>query len=690
MNNRYIERYRLPGSRYTRTSPVILAAGALLEDAENPRLVVQLKLRSVSPKTISGLRVQVRSLDADGNAIDAIEFTYKNLRARRGQEFGRYTAIALPLSEARRFTAVVTAAVFADSGRWERPERDALPLAVAPSAPTAEISVSEIQPLPIVPNATAPAIAAPSPPAKARVRRERSPVNKKLLAICGALAVIIVAAIVAVPRFIPNNDGTAKPSADPTVTSPTDSSAVTESVGEANNASPAPPGSSPTTGGGAEDAEDDAAKGPVRDASIYDSQTLIDMRLTELYSGGKPASSDFAVTVGGAPNPVASVEIKEWWQVETDKKTRIILMLQNPVQPGDTDILISYAPGAEPFVSASGEPLQSFDGITVENRLNLVWVECLEALTRYDFNINSLDQDTFDITLRGTVRDGMFLRVSDGSFISVELGSVLIGESETSGIIVEGRGRVVFPDDGVTLYQGTYKWSREYGWGTAENPTALNESQSGGSESASRDVRFEINANSPLQLVWYAPTWAADNTYALIEARQDGGVWTVAQRVPVRNDTRRAVSSLILPWSEPRDGSVYEFRVVFAERNGSGQEFERRETVACPGFVTVNIAGDPFEVTGVYESDGSLTVNGEFKADREYYMNYKSSGGYQSWTGFATGSQSALESYTVPARNITENLSGGSLYAWELSEPELSGSGASVTISAKPSAGAIE
>jgi uncharacterized repeat protein (TIGR02543 family) len=50
---------------------------------------------------------------------------------------------------------------------------------------------------------------------------------------------------------------------------------------------------------------------------------------------------------------------------------------------------------------------------------------------------------------------------------------ILSGQSETSKIVVLGAGKVVFPDDNVTLTAGTYTRSSAYGWGTAENPTAL-------------------------------------------------------------------------------------------------------------------------------------------------------------------------------------------------------------------------
>lgn len=43
MSDRYIRRFALPQRLYTDGSPVVLAAGVLLEDTRSPRLVAQLK-----------------------------------------------------------------------------------------------------------------------------------------------------------------------------------------------------------------------------------------------------------------------------------------------------------------------------------------------------------------------------------------------------------------------------------------------------------------------------------------------------------------------------------------------------------------------------------------------------------------------------------------------------------------------
>lgn len=122
MNNRYIQRFRLPERQYCAASPVVLAAGALLEDTKLPRLVAQLKFISLSEKSIAGLAVTIRCLDSDGAATGAIEYSYENLAVRRSRAFGQYKAIVLPVDGHHSFTATVNTVTFEDGGVWTAPE----------------------------------------------------------------------------------------------------------------------------------------------------------------------------------------------------------------------------------------------------------------------------------------------------------------------------------------------------------------------------------------------------------------------------------------------------------------------------------------------------------------------------------------------------------------------------------------
>ena len=96
MSDRYIRRFALPERLYTASAPVVLSAGVLLEDTKMPRLVAQLKWKSIAPGTLTALTVAVRCPEGGGDTGETV-FTYSGLQIARGQAFGVYTAVVLPL-----------------------------------------------------------------------------------------------------------------------------------------------------------------------------------------------------------------------------------------------------------------------------------------------------------------------------------------------------------------------------------------------------------------------------------------------------------------------------------------------------------------------------------------------------------------------------------------------------------------
>ena len=115
MTDRYIRRFALPERLYTASAPVVLAAGVLLEDTRLPRLVAQLKWKSIDPRPLAALTVAVHCPGEDGETV----FTYTNLCITQGQTFGVYTAVVLPWGDARRMEARVLAADFTNGTRWD-------------------------------------------------------------------------------------------------------------------------------------------------------------------------------------------------------------------------------------------------------------------------------------------------------------------------------------------------------------------------------------------------------------------------------------------------------------------------------------------------------------------------------------------------------------------------------------------
>ena len=120
MAERYERKYALAHRLYADGAPVIIAAGALLDDTLSRRRLVQLKFLSVAEKKIASVRVSVTPLGAAGEEHSApVEYLYADVNAARDAEFGQKSAVVLPESDTASFTVSVTEVIYADGSRWD-------------------------------------------------------------------------------------------------------------------------------------------------------------------------------------------------------------------------------------------------------------------------------------------------------------------------------------------------------------------------------------------------------------------------------------------------------------------------------------------------------------------------------------------------------------------------------------------
>ena len=118
MAERYTRLYSLPEDLYTPGAPLVIAAGALLGDNQSGRVLAQLKLRSISDKTIVSAAVLVIGRSAGGEELCRTEHVYEGLNAGRDALFGAKEAVHLPNRAVRGFTVQLLAVAFADGSRW--------------------------------------------------------------------------------------------------------------------------------------------------------------------------------------------------------------------------------------------------------------------------------------------------------------------------------------------------------------------------------------------------------------------------------------------------------------------------------------------------------------------------------------------------------------------------------------------
>ena len=119
MSERYSKVFSLPEKLYAEGAPIVIAAGALLKDNQTGRVVAQLKLRNISPKTIKAATVSILPLNTVGNPLgEAIRYEYLDLSSTRDTDFGRKSAIPMPDITTRSFDAAVVEVIFADNSIW--------------------------------------------------------------------------------------------------------------------------------------------------------------------------------------------------------------------------------------------------------------------------------------------------------------------------------------------------------------------------------------------------------------------------------------------------------------------------------------------------------------------------------------------------------------------------------------------
>ena len=119
MAERFTKLYASDGVPWLPDIPVLLMAGALLRDEYSGNLLCQLRLRSVSDRTVRAVTVRIELQDAAGRTLKPVKrHQFQDLSLQRDAETGSRTAIVLPRRDARAFSACVEEVVFDDGGIW--------------------------------------------------------------------------------------------------------------------------------------------------------------------------------------------------------------------------------------------------------------------------------------------------------------------------------------------------------------------------------------------------------------------------------------------------------------------------------------------------------------------------------------------------------------------------------------------
>ena len=119
MPERFQKLFSLNNIQYEETSPILLMAGNLLRDTVSGKIIIQLKFRNISSKTVSAVKVMITTYAVNGAVLEAnYEYQYLDLQIPRGQDFGQKVPIYVPNLSTRSYRVRVNEVVFSDGEIW--------------------------------------------------------------------------------------------------------------------------------------------------------------------------------------------------------------------------------------------------------------------------------------------------------------------------------------------------------------------------------------------------------------------------------------------------------------------------------------------------------------------------------------------------------------------------------------------
>ncbi|MBR3391118.1 MAG: hypothetical protein IKG74_00450 [Firmicutes bacterium] len=122
-NKNYTFLQRLPADIYTGGAPFVIKAGALLKNEETGQVLLQLKFKNISDKTIKALSVKAAAKSVAGVELTGVEkYEYLDLAAAPNKEFGDRRAITMPDKNTRQVDVKGIEAVFDDGTIWTASE----------------------------------------------------------------------------------------------------------------------------------------------------------------------------------------------------------------------------------------------------------------------------------------------------------------------------------------------------------------------------------------------------------------------------------------------------------------------------------------------------------------------------------------------------------------------------------------
>lgn len=146
MAERFTRLFQLGNDLYSEGSPVIICAGALLNDTVTGSMIAQIKYQSITEKKIVAAKVHLCAYDALGAALgERIEYSYINLDVPSGTYWGGDKAVIMPDKVTNSFEITGISVAFSDGTSWKSESVDTFA-----SIPASPLLVDELHDMALV------------------------------------------------------------------------------------------------------------------------------------------------------------------------------------------------------------------------------------------------------------------------------------------------------------------------------------------------------------------------------------------------------------------------------------------------------------------------------------------------------------------------------------------------------------
>lgn len=118
MSVRFKKIFNFEKNLWCKSSPVLIKNGALLEDTQLNKVLIQLKFLNLSSNIISQMLIKINYKNTLNDTSGSFDFSYLDLNAKKGDSFGDRIPVINPDKDAREFSFIITKIIFADNSVW--------------------------------------------------------------------------------------------------------------------------------------------------------------------------------------------------------------------------------------------------------------------------------------------------------------------------------------------------------------------------------------------------------------------------------------------------------------------------------------------------------------------------------------------------------------------------------------------